>query len=184
MKAELEKILPPKRFLHSIGVAEEAVKLAKLYGADADKAYTAGLLHDCAKGYSIDEQIRMCNDLGVSLDAASLKCVAVIHAPLGAEIAKQKYGISDVEILDAIRYHTVGAANMTTLIKIIYLADMIEPSRDFEGVEHIRALSLKNLDEAVLAALEKSIEFNLKKKTIIHPDTLTAWNYMICERSK
>lgn len=184
MKAELEKILPPKRFLHSIGVAEEAVKLAKLYGADLDKAYTAGLMHDCAKGYTIDEQIRLCGESGVSLDEATKKCPAVIHAPLGAEIAKQKYGITDGEILDAIRYHTVGAAGMTTLMKIIYIADMIEPSRDFDGVEKIRALSRQSLDEAMLAALEQSIEFNLKKKKIIHPDTLTAWNYMICERSK
>ena len=176
MKSKLKAVLKPGRYQHSLGVCSEAVKLAEMYGEDHDKAYFAGLLHDCAKGCSKGEQIELCKKFGVELDEAALACPAVIHAPLGAEIARREFGIKDEEILDAIRYHTVARAGMTELDKIIYVADMIEPMRDYDGVDELRELAYKNLDKAVLEALKQSIRFNLEKNSVIHPNTLEAWN--------
>ena len=176
MKEKLKKMLDSRRFEHSMGVANEAVKLAGIYGVNEEKAYIAGLLHDCAKGYTINEQLNLCEKFHIELDEITRMCPAVIHAPLGAEIAKTEFGTDDEEILDAIRFHTVGGTDMTELMKIIYIADMTEPMRDFEGVEEIRKISYQNLDEAMLCALSKSMDFNLKKKRVIHPDTLRAWN--------
>ncbi len=179
IKDKLQAALKPERYRHSLGVCSEAVKLAKRYGADENKAYTAGLLHDCAKGMSIDEQINECHKRGVELDNIMLKCPAVIHAPLGAAVAADEYGINDSEILEAIRYHTTAKADMTTLDKIIYLADMIEPSRSFDGVELLRKTAYEDLDTAVLEAIRQSIFFNLKKNAVIHPKTLEAWNDLV-----
>ena len=184
IKSKLQKMLKPKRYEHSLGVCAEAVKMAELYGADVDKAYAAGLLHDCAKGFTADEQIRLCNEYGVRLDKITLACPAVIHAPIGAETARREFGVVDEEILGAIRYHTVARAGMTTLEKIIYIADMTEPLRDFDGVDKIRTLAYKNLDGALLEALNQSIGFNLEKNTVIHPDTLNARNDILRRKGK
>ncbi len=179
MKDKLKKTLSEKRYKHSLGVCDEAVKLAKLYGADEEKAYLAGLLHDCAKGYDADKQIELCTKYGVELDEITLSCKAVIHAPLGAAVAKDKYGIDDKEILEAIRCHTVAKANMSLLDKIIYIADMIEPMRDFPGVDKLRKAAYEDIDKAFIIGLKQSIVFNAEKNKIIHPDTISAWNYML-----
>lgn len=176
MKSKLKAVLKPKRYQHSLGVCSEAVKLAKLYGVDHDKAYFAGLLHDCAKGCDVDAQIKLCKKFGIELDHITLACPAVIHAPLGAEIAKREFGIKDEEILDAIKWHTVAKAGMTKLGKIIYIADMIEPMRDYDGVDELRKKAYENLDEAMIEALRQSIEYNLEKNVLVHPNTLEAWN--------
>ena len=182
MKNKLKSALPEKRYLHSIGVCETAVKMAKCYGADENKAYIAGRLHDCAKGLKNEEQIKMCNEYGIVLDEITRACLPVIHAPLGAEVAKAEYGIEDEEILRAIRLHTTGAPEMTILDKIIYIADMIEPTRSYNGVEELREAAFKNLDEAMLKALQFTLRFNIQKGTVIHPDTLSAWNSLLIHK--
>lgn len=160
-------------------MCDEAVKLAEKYGADTEKAYTAGILHDCAKCYDTDEQIELCQKYGVVLDDITLACKPVIHAPLGAKIAKAEYGVNDKDVLDAIMCHTVAKENMSLLDKIIYIADMIEPMRDFDGVEELRKAAYENIDRAFILGLKQSIVFNAQKKKIIHPNTLSAWNYML-----
>ena len=167
-KNKLKSTLSEKRYKHSLGVCDEAVKLAEKYGADTEKAYTAGILHDCAKGYDTDEQIKLCQKYGV-----------VLHAPLGAKIAKAEYGVNDKDVLDAIMCHTVAKENMSLLDKIIYIADMIEPMRDFVGVEELRKAAYENIDMAFILGLKQSIVFNAQKNKIIHPNTLSAWNYML-----
>lgn len=184
MKDKLKRTLSEKRYKHSLGVCDEAVKLAKLYGADTEKAYMAGLLHDCAKGYDTNKQIELCAEYGIALDKITLSCKAVIHAPLGAAVAKDEYGIDDEEILEAIRCHTVAKENMSLLDKIIYIADMIEPMRDFDGVDKLRKAAYKNIDEAFIMGLKQSIVFNAEKNKIIHPDTISAWNYMLTDIQK
>lgn len=179
MKDKLKSVLSEKRYNHVLGVCDEAVKLADCYGADKDKAYTAGLLHDCAKEYSIDTQIKLCAEYGIKLDAVTLNCTAVIHAPLGAAVAEKLYGIEDKEILEAIRCHAVAKENMSLLDKIIYIADMIEPSRDFNGVDILRKTAYEDIDRAFIMGLKQSILFNTGKNNIIHPDTIVAWNYML-----
>lgn len=174
MREKLKAALPEKRYIHSLGVCEEAVRLAKIYGADEDKAYTAGLLHDCAKGMSTEEQLKMCDALGVELDPVSKLCPPIIHGPLGAALAEREYGICDGEILDAIRWHTIGKAGMTTLEKVIYVADITEKNRDFDGVEAVRAAAKISLDEAVLVSIEGQLSD--MRRRIMHPNILEMWN--------
>lgn len=174
---QIKTVLDEKRYRHSVGVANEAVRIAKAYGVNEEKAYTAGILHDCAKCIPIDEQITLCGELGVELDEITLACPAVIHAPLGAKLAEVKYGVKDLEILDAVKWHTTARKNMTMLDKIIYIADLTEPSRDYNGVDELREAVATDLEEAFVIALGRSILFNTQQKNIIHPDTLFAWNY-------
>lgn len=176
MIEKLKGMLDEKRFLHSIGVAELAKEVAERFFVDCDKAYTAGILHDCAKNIPYEKAIRLCREYGIVLNMVEEKNPALIHAPLGAEVAKREFFIADEEILGAIKYHTVGCAGMSKLQKLIYVCDMAEASRNFDGVFHIRELLKINLDDAVLAALKFSMEFNLKKDKLIHPGTIDAWN--------
>ncbi|MDD6483679.1 MAG: bis(5'-nucleosyl)-tetraphosphatase (symmetrical) YqeK [Clostridiales bacterium] len=181
MLKKLQNTLSKRRFLHSMGVRDEAVKLAEHYGADTEKAKIAAILHDCAKYISNEQQLKKCRELGLALDEETMSCPPVIHAPLGAYMAKTEYGVEDEEILNAIRYHTVGRANMSVLEKIIYLADMIEPMRDYEGVDIIRRAAYEDLNAAMLAAIRQGIEFNLKKQSVIHTDTIRCLNSIIKE---
>lgn len=175
-KKQLKQRLTKNRYLHSISVADTAVKLAGKYNADENKAYAAGILHDCAKDIPIDEQINLCKEYGLDIESM-IDSPGIIHAPLGEKIAKMNFGITDDEILSAIRRHTTGAENMSVLDKIIYLADMIEPLRNFDGVEELRQLSDEDINVAFLTALKQSILFNTNKNRIIHLDTISAWNY-------
>lgn len=179
MREKLKKILNPARYDHSIGVQYTAENLAKIHGADIQKASIAGLLHDCAKHIPADKAIKMCNDLSISLSEADMYSTALLHAPLGAELIKSEFGVYDEEISSAIKYHTVGRKNMTTLEKIIYLADMIEPSRSFSGVEDMRTLAEHDLDKAMFSALKSSLTRNIKRETPVHPNTLYAWNELL-----
>lgn len=179
IKEKLKTALDEKRYNHSISVADEAVRLAESYGYNKDKAYMAGLVHDCAKCIPYNDAIKS----GCELDLETLACPGVVHAPLGAYIAEREYGITDIEILDAIRYHTVAREKMTVLDKIIYLADIIEPYRDFDGLENLRKLCNEDLDLAFCEALRRSVVFNIEKGNIIHPNTLYAWNEM-CMKNK
>jgi predicted HD superfamily hydrolase involved in NAD metabolism len=178
MLEKLKSELSEKRYIHSIGVCDEAVRMAKLFGADEEKAYLAGLLHDCAKYPSPIKEENKLIEYKPEIDPLTLICRPVLHAPLGAAVAEAEYGISDREILNAIRFHTTAREDMSLLEKIIYVADMTEPSRDFEGVATLRELSEIDIDKAFTEALRQSLIFNLKKKTIIHTDTLKAWNWM------
>lgn len=179
MKSKLKNTLSGKRYNHSVNVCKEAVKLARLYGVDEEKAYTAGILHDCAKGYSIDKQIKLCEKYGITLGKNELECPSVIHAPLGAKIAEYEYGVNDNEILNAIKYHTIPSNNMSLLDKIISVADMTEPSRDFPGVEELRDISYTDIDEAFKLSLKQTLLYNIKKESIIHPKTLEVWNNLL-----
>lgn len=184
MKEKLKKVLDEKRYKHSIGVAEEAKRLAELYGADSEKAYIAGLLHDCAKGYSIEEQIELCGKTGILLDSATLDCPPVIHGFLGAELAKTEYRITDTDILNAIKYHTVGNAGMTLLEKIIYISDMTEINRDFDGVRELREAVDKDLDEAVLISIKQQLVLQTERQRTIHPNMIYMWNDLILNKRK
>ncbi len=177
MKMKLSQALGETRFRHSLGVCEESVRMAKLFGADTEKAYLAGLLHDCAKHISVEKQKELCEKY--KIDSITKQCPPVIHAPLGAVMAEIEYGVTDSEILDAIRYHTVARSGMTLLDKIVYVADMTEPNRNFTGVEVLRELSGTNIDEAFCEAVKQSLIHNLKSGNFIHPNTFEAWNDII-----
>lgn len=182
IKEYLEKQLSEKRYRHSLGVADEAVKLAEKYEADKFKAYVAGLTHDVAKEIENSEAKKLLKEYGVSIDLVSENTHKLLHGPLGACMAQDKFSIDDIEILDAIKYHTTGKANMSLLTKIIYIADYIEPNRDFEDVDKLRKLAYEDLDAAILLGINWTFEELMERYSMFHFDTVHARNYLIMQR--
>ncbi|MDD2446704.1 MAG: bis(5'-nucleosyl)-tetraphosphatase (symmetrical) YqeK [Tissierellia bacterium] len=178
----IEKI-GKKRVEHSIGVMETAMELAKLYYVDMDKAKIAGILHDCAKYGDKSYLLKRASDFDIILDKIMIENYQLIHGPLGAEVAKEDFGVKDEEILNAIRYHTTGRENMTLLDKIIYLADYIEPSRNFLGVEKARKLAFENLDKSLIYAMDNTVIQLIKTSKLIHLDTIKARNYLVLKEN-
>ncbi|TGA99558.1 HD domain-containing protein [Sporolactobacillus shoreae] len=175
----IRSLLPEKRFRHSVGVSKTAVKLAKKYGADVEKAGIAGMLHDIAKYFSdadLEAAIRRRADISNDFLEYSDK---LWHAPVGAVYAQEKLGIEDREILDAMTYHTTGRQNMNLLEKIIFLADYIEPGRDFPGVDEVREVAAENLDNAVYLELQKTVIHLLEKRQSVYPKTFEAYNDLV-----
>ena len=159
---QLKEFLCPKRFRHTIGVAKMAEKLAVHYQIDKEKAYLAGLLHDCAKNLPEDELRNLTKRSSFPIYDGELDNPQLLHSIAGSVIAKEVFEIEDKEILSAIRYHTIGRVDMTLLEKIIYLADLIEENRTFALVERMRTLAFINLDQALLLSIENNINY-LKK---------------------
>ncbi len=179
MTEKLQKTLEPKRFAHSIGVMETAVKLAECHGADVEKARIAGLLHDCAKNYPKDELYAMCAQFGVELDEISAKEPGLLHGFVGAHILKDEYGVEDGEIFDAVYYHTIGKPDMPLLTKIIFIADCIEPMRKAPWVQEIRDRVYTDIDKALIIQLDNTIRCVLKKGTLLHTNTVDTRNFYI-----
>lgn len=151
------ELLAPKRVPHVMGCAQEAVRLARKWGADPYEAEAAGLLHDITKKLTVDEQLLLCDKYGIMVDMSVAGTEKTLHQITGAAMAWNEFGVSDT-VRDAIRWHTTGKPGMTTLEKIIYLADYIEPTRNFDGVEPLRALSYEDLDAAMELGLQMTLE--------------------------
>ncbi len=184
IKEELRKTLSQKRYVHSLGVAGEAEKLARRYDADTEKAYLAGLVHDCAKEYPPEDMEKILKSkYGVPVDAMSRLMPKILHGPLGACDAQSKFGICDPEILDAVKCHTTGKGNMSMLAKIIYIADYIEPNRDFDGVDKLRKMAYEDIDAAIVYGIDETIKDLIKRGLVIHPDTVHARNDLIIKHS-
>ena len=145
INANLKQVLKESRYNHSVGVAQTAQKLAMQYGANPDKAYLAGLVHDCAKCFSAQELMKKIKLYDIELSSDTLKAEPLLHSFVGAFEAKHTYGIDDEEIFDAIYYHTIGKADMPLLTAIVYLADAIEPLRNYPGVDEIRREAAQSL---------------------------------------
>ena len=171
-----------KRIAHVQGVEEEAVRLAGRWGADPEKARRAGILHDCTKYLELEEQLELCRKYGVVLDGLEAQSAKLLHAKTGAWVAREVYG-ADEDIFQAIYWHTTGKADMSVLEKVIYLADYIEPHRDFPGVEKLRDLAYRDLDQAMLMGVEMSIS-DLKARNVpIHPNTQAARDWLLRGRN-
>ena len=150
VKKKLEAVLKPSRFIHTLGVAETAKRLAQRFGVDPAKAELAALLHDCAKYLPAKELREMVVRNVPDADASELETVSVLHAPAGAVLAEREYGVKNREILSAIRKHTLGGEKMSALDALIYTADFIEPNREmFEGLEEARQLAETDLYAAM-----------------------------------
>ena len=178
-KDKLKNDIGEKRFNHVIRVKDMALKLNN--GIDEKKVETAALLHDCAKyneEYFLEKYKDYCD---FSNEIINNK--AVVHSFLGPIVAKYEYGIEDIEILNAIKYHTTGRENMTDLEKIIFLADACEEKRDYKGVEKLRKLAFENLDDAVLFSLDETIKSLIDRKNIIFPLTIKARNYLLRKKN-
>ena len=169
--------LKAKRCAHVLGTAATAVKLAEKYGADAHRAEVAGLLHDCTKKLSMAEQLALCERYGIVLDELEKKALKLLHAKTGAALARDVFGVDD-EIYNAILWHTTGKPGMTVLEKVIYLADFIEPTRDFPGVDTLRRTVWEDLDRGLLMGLEMTVEEMQEMGSPIHVNTLTARDYL------
>ena len=169
--------LKHRRIPHVLGTEQEAIRLAERYGADVEKARVAALLHDCTKKLDMPAQLALCERYGIVLDELEQKALKLLHSKTGAAIAKDVFGVDD-EIYSAIWYHTTGHAGMTKLEKIIYLADYIEPSRDFPGVDTLRKVCYEDLDKGLLLGLEMTIEEMTAMGNPVHRATVEARDWL------
>lgn len=166
----LKNKLSNKLYRHSLAVQEMSTQLAKIYNVDKEKASIAGLIHDCAKSLPKKEMLSYSNQLDIPIDEIIKRHPILLHATLGAKIAKDKFGITDEEILNAIASHSLGSKNMTKLDKILYIADSAEPNRDYPEAEIIRKLAYDGeLDRALLEAINQKIIYVVRKNAILHP---------------
>ena len=177
---DLETELHYKRFIHTLSVAYTATSLAMCYGADVEKAEIAGLLHDCAKCMDLKKMIRICEKAGLSVSDIERGSGALLHSKAGSVLVTEKYGYTDPDIVNAVRYHTTGRPGMSLLEKIIFLADAIEPGRKYTGVDDIRRLVWDegSLNKACLRSLENTIHFVKTKGDYLDPDTEKACQWL------
>ena len=180
MRALLQQSLKAKRYEHSIRVYETALKMAEHFHADKQKVAFAALLHDCGRQVPKEKSVAKAKELGIPVDPVEEAQPILLHAKLGVFYAVHKYGVNtnDAEVLDAIRYHSTGMANMTETAKIVFLADLIEPGRDFEGVEEIREASFQDLDRGMLLSYDNTIRYLLEDGLLIHPDAIAGYNQL------
>ena len=180
IRKKLDKALTSKRYTHTLGVAGCAASLAMAHGADIEKANLAGMLHDCAKCIDIQKQFKLCKKYNIELSEAEKQSTALIHAKLGAYIAKNSYGVEDEEVLSAIRWHTTGKPEMTLLEKIVYIADYIEPGRrDIPRLDEIRKMAFKDIDETMVIVLKSCLEYLESKNAPIDPVTQETYDYYV-----
>lgn len=175
--------LTPQRYEHSLAVAAEAKRLALKWGADPDKAYTAGLLHDILKNTKSQLQLQILQDFDILLDTVEEKTPKLWHAKCGAAFIERVLGIDDKEILTAVRYHTTGRAGMGALERVLFLADFTSADRDYDDVDVMRRLVDEDPDEAMMYALGYTIRELTEKNAPIHPDTIGAYNEVALKRS-
>lgn len=173
--------LTEHRYQHTLGVMETAITLAKQYGADEKKAETAAIFHDYAKFRPKDEMRQIILEQHFPQDLLHFH-TELWHAPTGAYLVEKEAGITDKEVLDAIRFHTSGRPGMSLLEKVIYLADYIEPGRHFPGVDEVRALAKENLDTALIQAVKNTILFLMKKNQPVYPDSFLTYNDLVRDR--
>ena len=178
-KEILRERLNDHRYYHSLCVADEAKRLAHLYGGNAEKCYLAGLLHDITKNSDRQEHLHFFETFGIMLSDVEKNAEKLWHAMSGSGYLKHVLKIDDEEILDAVRYHTTAKANMSLTAKILYLADFTSKDRDYPDVNVIRALVDKSLDEAFIYALKYSIIDLTEQSRAIHPDTVEAFNQSV-----
>ncbi len=178
LRKELEKELDKERFEHSLGVEYTSACLAFIHGEDVQKALVAGLLHDCAKCISDDEKIRIMEKAGIPPLQEELDNHSLLHSKAGAILARDKYGIEDEDILNAIRFHTVGRPAMSLLEKIVYIADFIEPGRkELDIMEAVRKAAFKDIDQTLLWIMESIIKYVESKGYEPAPSSLAAYEY-------
>lgn len=172
------------RLKHSKNVAKEAVRLARKYGADIEKAELAGILHDATKETGEKEQMALIAKAGIVLTDMERESPKLWHAISGSAYIQVVLGIDDEEVIDAVRYHTTGRAGMTLLDKVIFVADFISADRDYDGVDRMRKIADKGLDEAVLEGMAFTIADLAQRKITIAPDTFAGYNELAALRAK
>ncbi len=185
---DYKKIIRPfmgeHRYTHSVNVAKEAVRLAEKYGADVKKAETAGILHDITKEFSPEEQLQIMHDGGIILDDIQQKAPKLWHAMSGSVYIKSNLNINDDDIINAVRYHTTGRANMSLLEKIIFVADFTSAERSYDGVKTMRKLADKSIEKAMLFGFKFTFCDLSSRELAIHPDEIACYNQIVLSNSK
>ena len=178
IRKQLEKKLKKDRFEHTIGVMYTAASLAMRYHEDIDDAMMAGLLHDCGKYGSVQEQVERCQKHGILLTQSELEMPALVHAKLGAYFAEKEYGVIDKGVLSAITWHTTGRPKMTMLEKIIYIADYIEPNRKIiPGLQKIRETVFVDIDHAICLCAGNTVNYLRKNGKPVDPMSIETYQY-------
>jgi len=177
LKARMERELGPLRLAHSLAVADEAVGMGRRFGGDLLKLALAGLLHDGAKELGAANLLTLGEEWGLIGDPAERENPSLLHGPVGAWLAAERWGIGDPVILECIRYHTTGEAGLSREACIVFMADLIEPGRKYEGVDVLRQLCQENLRSAMIEALEQTFVYLERKKKPLHSGALRclAW---------
>lgn len=181
IKQYLKNHLKEKRYIHTLGVSETAVKLAQINNLSSEKAEIAALAHDAAKNMPKEEMQEIMKRHNVNLSEDEKRNPELWHSIIAPYTAQERLGIEDEEILDAVRWHTTGKENMSVLAKIIYIADMIEPNRNFPGLEEIRKAAFENLDRGVYLGLTHSLQYLLSRDMLVNENTIKARNYILIE---
>ena len=178
LEKQLKKELSEDRYRHTLAVMYTAINMAYFHGADPYKARLAGLLHDCAKCISNKKKIQMCDKAGLDITEFEREHPVLLHAKLGAYLARKEYEVEDDKVLSAIRWHTTGKANMSLLDKIVFAADYLEPNRDkAPNLEKIRQLAYRDLDLCVYEILKDTIAYLSKNPKSMDTTTLNAFAY-------
>ncbi|SDY86672.1 bis(5'-nucleosyl)-tetraphosphatase (symmetrical) YqeK [Tindallia californiensis] len=168
-----------KRYRHIEGVVTSAIWLANRYGADVYLAEIAALLHDYAKNYTKSELMHLADKFNLKLDPILTNAYQLLHGKIAAKMAQEEFGITNQDVLAAIEFHTTGRPDMSKLEQIIYLADFIEPGREYADVDTLRKLSEDSLERAVFTALNNTMIYVLKTNKLLHPNTLDCRNKML-----
>lgn len=184
IRALLEKSLPPKRYQHSMRVYETALALGKRHHAEEAKVALAALLHDCGREIPAKESVEKARALGLPVDFTEASQPVLLHAKIGAYLATQKYGVTDPEVLEAIRCHTTGAETLSLTARVVFLADMLEPGRKFPGVEELRRLAREDLEQAMFTAYRHTICYLLEAGALIHPAAIAGYNRLAVQQKR
>lgn len=177
MLTTVKKSMSDKRFIHTLGVCDVAVKLSSIYGENENKAYLSALLHDFQKEIPSDKKIQILKDAGIFVNEFMERNIELYHGLVSEVVIKNDYNITDNDILNAINYHTSGRPSMSLLEKIVFVADCIEPTRDYKEVDEIRLVAQSDLDLAVKKCLDIKINFSTYKKKEIMPLGIVALDY-------
>ena len=182
---EIKKRLSEYRFYHSLNVADEAKRLAKKYGADEDKAFTAGLIHDIMKDTDYETQRELIEKYSHKMTPTELANPKIWHAMSGEVFLRHELNVKDEDILSAVRYHTTARDNMSLLEKVLYIADYTSAERNYPDVDVIREKAERSLEEAMLYGLQFTIKENVEAGAVVHPDSILAYNEVaIYEKEK
>jgi len=181
---KVKKIMTRERYHHSWQVSKVAEEMAEYYHISAEKAKILGLIHDCAKDYSIADLKELMNKYNIHLSQIEKNIPGLWHAYVGAEVARELFKVQDQEMLEAIKFHSTASSNLGLLGKIVYIADKIEPGREMQKLPKIRELVWRDIDQAMLELLNQGLRHLISRNLLIHPKTLQARNRIIFEQKE
>lgn len=183
MAQALPDWVPADRLAHVWGVHDTALVLADRFGIDRERAAVAALLHDIAKAWSGADLLRAATEFDILVDIVEQLQPGLLHGPVGAELARREFGVTDEGVLQAVRLHTTGDWAMTDLDLVVFLADLIEPGRSFAGVDEVRDLARTDLYRASLEALRLNLAYVMRRGWLIHARSVAAYNWLIAGRN-